>query len=60
MKYIPVEGVNSGNLETSFDVPKRSREIKKRIDNNRNGIYCQCMAWMVSYPGITRTVITYV
>jgi hypothetical protein len=31
MKNIPVEGVNSGNLETSFDVPRRSREIPKEL-----------------------------
>jgi hypothetical protein len=30
--------------------------MQRRIDNTRNVIYCHCMAQIVSYPGITRTV----
>ena len=39
MKNIPVEGVNSENLETCFYVPRRSREMLRRVDNTRNVIY---------------------
>jgi hypothetical protein len=56
MKNIPVEGVNSENLETCFDVPRRSREMLRRVDNTRNVIYCHSMVRVVSYPGVTRTV----
>ena len=38
MKNTPVEGVNSGNLEPCFDVPRRSREIQRRVDSTRNVI----------------------
>ena len=47
-KNIPVEGVNSGNLEICFDVPRRSCEMQRRVDSARNGIYCYRMARMVS------------
>jgi len=56
MKNIHVEEVNSGNLETCFDISRRSREMQRRVDNTTNVIYCHCMARMVSYPGITRKV----
>jgi hypothetical protein len=36
MNTISVEGVNSGNLEACFDVPRRSREMQRRIDNTSN------------------------
>ena len=38
MKNTPVEGVNSENLEPCFDVPRRSREIQRRVDSTRNVI----------------------
>jgi hypothetical protein len=56
MKNVSVEGVNNGNLETCFDVPRRSREMQRRVGNTRKFIYCQCMARMVSYPSVTCTV----
>ena len=27
--------------------------MQRQVDNTRNVIYCHCIAWMVSYPGIT-------
>jgi hypothetical protein len=27
--------------------------MQRQVENTRNVIYCHCMAWMVSYPGIT-------
>jgi hypothetical protein len=56
MKSISVEGVNSGNLETCCDVPRRIREMQRRVDNTLIVIYCHCMARMVSYSGIKRMV----
>jgi hypothetical protein len=56
MKNIPVESVNYKKLETCFDIPRRSCEMQRRIDNTRNVTYCHFMARMVSYPGITHTV----
>jgi len=56
MKNIPVEGINSGNLETCFDVSRRSHEMQRGVDNTRKVIYCQCMVRIVSYPCITCTV----
>jgi hypothetical protein len=33
--------------------------MQRRVDNTRNVIYCHCMGRMVSYPGITRTVLVH-
>jgi hypothetical protein len=41
---ILIEETNSGNLETCFDVSRRSREMQRRVDNTRNVIHCHCMA----------------
>jgi hypothetical protein len=36
IKNIPVEGENSGNLETCFDVSRRSRKMQRGVDYTRN------------------------
>jgi hypothetical protein len=35
MESIPVEGVNSGNLETYFDVPRKTSRCKEEMTVTR-------------------------